>query len=334
MAAALDAARLAARSGSEVTLACLESYQEMPVTRSEQGREEFGEALKEGIRYLPQRGIRSFHGSGHVSSVKLVGVERTYDETGRFNPRFNEQIEETVEADLVILAIGQQADLSFLKPDDGIEVTPQGTIRIDPATMVTTAPWVFAGGDVAFGPRNLIDAEADGKRAAQSIHSFLREADQVAEPSFRLTFSKIPTNRYLREQGYDHAPRQAPPTTDLGRRTGISEVEENFSETEAITQAERCLACHIQTIYNAELCVSCNRCVDICPEHCLKLVPIEQVDLPAMAWPVTDGLIDPQGTAGQSVMLKDDELCIRCGLCAVRCPVDAMTMEVLYYEQK
>lgn len=331
MAAALDAARLAVRAGSQVTLACLESYDEMPVTRTEQGREEFEEILREGIRFLPQRGIASFSGNGRVSAINLVGVDRTYDENGRFDPQYNDSVQQTVEADLVILAIGQQADLGFLTPTDGLETTPQGTIRIDPQTLATTAPGIYAGGDVAFGPRNLIDAVADGKRAAGSIHAFLQ--GQRPPAHFTLGFDKIPTRRYERTRGYDLIPRQSPPTTDLGRRTGISEVEEGYAAEQAQEQAERCLACHVQTIYDAHKCVLCNRCVDVCPENCLKLVPLDQLAVDGRQLDRVLELNQLESAAAMSAMLKDDERCIRCGLCAVRCPTDAMTMEVLYYEQ-
>jgi NADPH-dependent glutamate synthase beta subunit-like oxidoreductase len=322
----LDAARIAARQGCEVTLACLESFAEMPACRTEQGKEEFEDSLREGIRFMPQRGIAALEGDGRVQRAHLIGVERTYDEDGRFAPVYDENIGEVIEADLVILAIGQQADLAFLAPDDNVQLTPQGTIQIDTATLATTARGIYAGGDVAFGPRNLIDGVADGKLAAQSIDQFLRGVPP-APAEFVFRFEKIPTRMYERLEDYDLIARQAPPTTDLGRRSGISEVEEAFSEEQARRQAERCLACHIQTVYDAEKCVLCNRCVDICPTHCLKLVPIEEVDLPAGVLPAANG-------ETYSVMLKDDEACIRCGLCAIRCPTDAMTMEVMYYEQR
>ncbi len=119
----------------------------------------------------------------------------------------------------------------------------------------------------------------------------------------------------------------------MERRSGISEVETTYLEDAAITQAERCLACHIQTIYDAAKCVLCNRCVDICPENCLKLVPIEQVGFDDDELYQTKELLGLSATDTLSVMLKDDERCIRCGLCAVRCPTDAMTMEVMYYEE-
>ena len=128
-------------------------------------------------------------------------------------------------------------------------------------------------------------------------------------------------------------PRAAPPTTDLGRRTGISEVEETYGEAQAMEQASRCLACHIQTIYDPQKCVLCNRCVDVCPTACLKLVPYEEVQLATDDEQKVLQLAGLDGNGPMSVMIKDDELCIRCGLCAIRCPTDAMTMEVLYYEQ-
>ncbi len=333
--AALDAARAALRSGvAEVRMCSLESFEEMPALRSEQGREELAEAKREGVRFHPQRGPRRIVGrDGRVSAIELIGVTRTYDPDGRFNPVYAPEIEERLEADSVILAVGQQADLSFLKPADGVELTPRGTILIDPKTLATTAPGVFAGGDVAFGPRNLIDAVANGKQAALSIDDYLRE--KRAGPSVQLTVEKIPTRAYRMAADYEKRPREAPPSVSLDRRTGISEVESGYGETEAKLQAERCLYCHIQTIYNAETCVLCNRCVDICPEYCLKLVPVEELDLDPDTIAAA-GASSGSSREGEafSAMIKDDEKCIRCGLCAMRCPTDAMTMEVFYYVEQ
>jgi formate dehydrogenase (NADP+) beta subunit len=331
MAAAIDAARLAARAGAEVTLASLESFSEMPVLKTEQGREEFEEAQREGVHFLPQRGVARFTGNGSVSGVELTGVVRTYDEEGKFAPVYDESLRQQLEADLVILAIGQQADLSFITPGDSVELGRGGVIQVNHDTLATTAPGVFAGGDVAFGPRNLIEGVADGKLAAQGINNYLNQASQ--QPSFRFRFEKIPTNRYERTDGYEQLTRHAPPTTDMGRRTGISEVEDTYTEKQAQGQSERCLACHVQTIYDPTKCVLCNRCVDVCPEHCLKLVPIEEVAMDEAQMEQAKAQAGIKGESKFSVMLKDDERCIRCGLCAIRCPTDAMTMEVLYYEQ-
>lgn len=331
---ALDAARAAVRAGvTDVRMLSLESFDEMPVMRTTQGKEEFEEAKREGIVFHPQRGARKFVGeAGRVRAVELIGVTRTYDENGRFNPVYDPDISETMEADTIILAIGQQADLSFLKPGDGVELTPQRTIRVDPTTLATTAPGVFAGGDVAFGPRNLIEAVANGKRAALSVDDYLRGV--TAAPVVDLSVEKIPTRVYTRAEGYEKCEREAPPTISLDRRTGISEVEIGYGEEEARRQGERCLYCHIQTIYDPHKCVLCNRCVDVCPEYCLKLVPLDGLALEPEA---IRRLTETSGVElGQplSAMIKDDEKCIRCGLCAIRCPTDAMTMEVFHYEER
>ncbi len=334
MPAALDAARAAIRAGvTDVRMCSLESFAEMPVLRTSQGKEEFEEAGKEGVVFHPQRGPKRLVGeNGRVRRIELMGVTRTYDPDGRFNPIYDSGISEVLEADSVILAIGQQADLSFLKPTDGVEVTPRGTIKIDEPTLAASAPGVFAGGDVAFGPRNLIEAVANGKRAALSIDDFLR--GWAAAAAVRLSVEKIPTRNYRMAAGYEKHPRQAPPAIPLDRRTGISEVETGYAEDEARRQAERCLYCHIQTIYDPAKCVLCNRCVDICPEYCLKLVPVEHLDLDAQ---VVQKILDASGALSgttHSAMIKDDEKCIRCGLCAIRCPTDAMTMEVFHYVEQ
>jgi NAD-dependent dihydropyrimidine dehydrogenase PreA subunit len=331
---ALDAARAAIRAGAvDVYMASLESFDEMPVRRTTQGREEFEESRHEGVKFLPQRGAKRFIGeNGKVKAVEFMGVKRTYDEDGRFNPVYDPEFSETFEADSIILAIGQQADLSFLKPADRVELTPQGTIKVNAETLATSAPGLFAGGDVAFGPRNLIEAVANGKRAALSIDDYLR--GEKTDLVVNLRIDELATRSYRRPDDYEKCERKAPPTISLDRRTGISEVETGFTEEEARRQAERCLYCHIQTIYDADKCVLCNRCVDICPEYCLKLVPLEDLDL---APEVRDQIVTSEGitlNGPLSAMLKDDEKCIRCGLCAIRCPTDAMTMEVFYYEEQ
>ncbi len=331
---AMDAARSALRAGAtEVHIASLESFEEMPVMRTAQGKEEFEEALREGIQFHPQRGAKRFIGEhGKLKAVELIGVHRTYDDNGRFNPEYDPNLSEVFEADTIILAIGQQADLSFLKPEDRIELTPQKTIRVDLNTLATSCPGVFAGGDVAFGPRNLIEAVSNGKRAALSIDDYLR--GPASRPVINLTVEKLATRTYTMAEGYETCDRQTPPTVSLNRRTGISEVESCFSEEEARRQAERCLYCHIQTIYDPEKCVLCNRCVDICPEYCLKLVPLEELDIDLEAQQRILENANLQLGQPLAAMVKDDEKCIRCGLCAIRCPTDAMTMEVFHYEEQ
>jgi NADPH-dependent glutamate synthase beta subunit-like oxidoreductase/NAD-dependent dihydropyrimidine dehydrogenase PreA subunit len=322
---ALDSARAAVRGGAtDVTIVSLESFEEMPVLRTAQGHEEYEEARREGIHFQPRRGPRRFLGSGRLEAVELRRVTQVFDASGRFSPAYDDGDVVTVPADGCVLAIGQQADLSFLRPEDGVELGPGGTIKVDRATLATSAPGVYAGGDVAFGPRNLIEAIANGKRAARSIHRHL--SGEAGRLESIITVEKIPTRDYRMIAGFELLDREAPPTVDLGRRSGITEVESAYPERAAVAQGARCLVCHVQTIYDPERCVLCARCVDVCPEYCLALVPLEDVELPEadrralMAAAEADGL-------PLSAMIKDDTRCIRCGLCAIRCPTDAMTME-------
>ena len=322
---ALDSARAAIRGGAtEVTVVSLEDFSEMPVLKTMQGHEEFEEAKREGVRFVTRRGPKQFLGSGRLENVQLRGVQSVFDANGRFAPAYDESIVDLLEADACILAIGQQADLSFLGPTDRVELNPGGTIRIDPATLATSAPGVFAGGDVAFGPRNLIEAVANGKRAARSIHEYLSPHEARLET--RLEIETLMTPRYRMAAGFERFDREAPPTLDVGRRTGITEVETGYDAQAARTQAARCLVCHVQTIYDPELCVLCNRCVDVCPEYCLSFVALDAVDLDPAERAAVEARAEGNGFP-LAVLLKDDDRCIRCGLCAIRCPTGAMTME-------
>ena len=322
---ALDSARAALRGGAaEVTIVSLENFDEMPVLRTTQGLEEFEEARREGVRFVTRRGPKQFVGDGRLQRIQFQHVRSVFDADGRFGPTYDPDDIVEIEADACILAIGQRADLSFLAPEDGVELTPGGGIKVDPATLATSAPGIFAGGDVAFGPRNLIEAVANGKRAARSIHEYLDP--ERAGLSAVVDVERIPTGRYRMIAGFELLDRQAPPTLDVGRRTGIAEVETGYGPEEAWAQGARCLVCHVQTIYDPEKCVLCNRCVDVCPEYCLALVPLDEVALDEGDRAALVALAEPDGLP-LAAMIKDDEKCIRCGLCAIRCPTDAMTME-------
>lgn len=331
---ALDSARAAIRGGAtEVTVVSLEDFSEMPVLRTVQGHEEFEEARREGVRFVTRRGPRQFVGDRRLERVELRGVSSVFDAAGRFAPVYDETVVDSLAADACILAIGQKADLSFIGGSDGVALTPGGTIKVDPSTLATSAPGLYAGGDVAFGPRNLIEAVANGKRAARSIHEYVGrlraasgEADGTPRIEQHLEIEALMTSRYRMAAGFERFDREAPPTLDLGRRTGISEVETGYGAEAARIQAARCLVCHVQTIYDPERCVLCNRCVDICPEYCLAFVPLDELDLDA----ATRDTLAQRAEAGGfplAALIKDDDRCIRCGLCAVRCPTEAITME-------
>ena len=320
---ALDAARLAIRSGAEtVHMVSLESRAQMPAWKGE-----VEEAEHEGIDVDNGWGPKEIVGeNGIATGLRIRRCLTVFDEKGRFNPAFSDE-ERIIPCDSVILAIGQQADLSYINSEDGVQVTPRGILKIDDE-MRTTAPGVFAGGDVAFGPRILVEAVANGHRSARSIHLYL---SGTTEKSVRSRFRILPNwkmpSRFLT------IPRQKMPVLSANRRVGIAEVELGFDEEQGRAEGNRCLKCQVNTIFDGSKCILCAGCVDVCPENCLRLVDLTQVSGDDRY----DALIRNRYGVGPSelkprqagAILKNEEKCIRCGLCADRCPTGAITMEAL-----
>lgn len=331
---ALDVARSALRfGGKDVHIISLESLGEMPADR-----EEVEEARREGVTFHPSRGLKRILGNGgRVSGIETLECSSVFDAEGRFNPTLEEDTESALAADTVILAVGQTSDLSFLQPEDGIEVTRAGTIRVDRDTLATSAPGIFAGGDVAFGPRIAIDAIADGRRAAASVHAYLRgisreevRTDMETEVVLR------PRPGFTRVLDFEGIPRQRPPVLPIQRRVGITEIERCFSEDTARREGSRCLQCWVNTIFreDPELgteCILCGGCADVCPEDCISFLRADEVEVPEeltgelrAEWgEAAEDLLAGRGT----VLVKDETRCIRCGLCAARCPAGTITME-------
>lgn len=332
MLTAIDVARTALRRGTlKVDVASLESFEEMPATQTTQGKEEFEESVKEGITFHPSRGPKRIIGeSGKVKAVEFLKVRRVFDEQGRFNPELEPNTEEIIEADSVILAIGQRPDLDFIKPEDGIETMPQGTIKVDPQTLATTAQGVFAGGDAAFGPRILIEGVANGKLVAQSIDDYLNKKERK-QRICSVSIEVLSPQDYQKPEEYEIRKRKTPSKISLEQRVGVNEVELIFGEREARLQAQRCLVCHINTIYDSELCILCAACVDHCPNYCLKLVPYSEIDLEQGE--MMEKKMGHKKKEGLTAMIKDEITCIRCGLCATVCPTRAMTMERFSFQE-
>jgi len=316
---ALDAARMALRSGAEqVSLVSLESREQMPAWKGE-----VHEAEHEGIDVDNGWGPKEIIGrDGAATGLKVRRCVSVFDENGRFNPAFSDE-EKVIPCDSVVLAIGQQADLSFLGGEEGIEVTPRGILKIDDDLM-TTAPGVFAGGDVAFGPRILVEAVANGHRAARSIHVYLTgKTRKTVLSRFRIF------NNWEMPRGFLSTPRQTMPVLPANRRIGIAEVELGFDEAQGRAEGLRCLKCQVNTIFDGSKCILCNGCVDICPEHCLRLVGLAQIQGDERF-----DLLVAKSPAAVSAIIKDEEKCIRCALCAQRCPTAAITMESLEQQER
>ena len=333
-----DVTRTALRLGAlEVHMVCLESRKEMPAFE-----EEIEEAEREGLSIHPSRGPKRFTGeNGKVTGLETVRCTSVFDSQHRFSPTFEEGTESIIPCDTVILAIGQASDLSFLRPEDGIETTRQGTIKFDPETLMTTAPGIFTAGDIAFGPRLIISAVADGKKAAEQIDRYLQGEKWKPKPKYvQITV----LDHHQMADSYDEYSRLPVPTIPLERRTGITEVESGYTEEQAKQEASRCLQCWINTIFEGNEakgteCILCGGCVDVCPENCLTLVPLSQLEVSEEArarlvaeTPSFEGTLqhleatDLPASEG-SMMVKDETICIRCGLCAERCPVQTITME-------
>ena len=299
----LDVARSAVRAGvAEVTVVALESPEEMPATP-----EEIAEAEDEGIRIVYRRGPHRIVGQGHVEGLETVAVASVFDAQHRFAPTFIPDTEEVLPADTVILAVGQVADVGFLGEGAGVELTRQRGVAVDRATLRTSHPRIWAGGDLAFGPRNLIDAVADGQRAAASIHA---EHADAAERPLRIELADQPGFRRL-ASGYDAVGRVEIPVVPQDRRIGFAEVETGYGEAEARLEGHRCLRCFDNVMLQPELCILCGLCVDVCPHNCITIVRADHAGV---------------GTAAQSALLLDETLCIRCGLCVNRCPPGALLM--------
>jgi ferredoxin len=320
----------------EVHLVCLDSREEMPAFG-----EEIEEGVEEGLKLHPSLGPKQFVGKGgKVTGVETIRCLSVFDAQHRFNPQFEPGTETVIPCDTVILAIGQASDLSFLSPGDGIEATRQGTVKINFETLMTTAAGIFAAGDIAFGPRLIISAVADGKKAAEQIDRYLRGSAWAPRPKY-VQISVL--DHHQMAEHFDEYSRLPVPILPIDRRTGITEVETGFTEEQARREASRCLQCWINTIFEGDEehgteCILCGGCVDVCPENCLTLVPLSQfrfseeekarLEAEALHAGQLQHLQPAELSQGEgSVMVKDETICIRCGLCAERCPAHTITME-------
>jgi NADPH-dependent glutamate synthase beta chain and related oxidoreductases len=294
-AVAMDCARTALRlKPGRVSVACLESRKEMPTTDFE-----IEEAVHEGAVLYNSVGPKRIIGKdGKVAGLEILKVKYVFDEQKRFNPAFHEGSESVIEADTIILAIGQASNLTFLRGQEGIQVTRGGTIIANPATLSTSVHGVYAGGDIVLGRGTMTESMAQGKKAAIAIHNTLRSsalkdekwADKPAVPD--VAASKIALIK--KEQ------KQEMPTMSLDKRlSNFDEVELGFTLNAAVREAQRCMNCGAGASVDDNLCVGCLTCVRICP-----------FEVPKIAKGNTTAYIDGD--------------CQSCGLCIVECPAKAI----------
>lgn len=327
---AIDVARTAIRLGSTEEVHCLvieDSHQMLadPI--------EILEAKEEGVVIHNHVAPKRILGDGKKAiSIETLNVSSAFDEKGKFNPQLIPGSEKIWEFDSVVVAIGQFGDLNWINPDDGIELNANGSLIVDPSTLSTTAKGVFAGGDIAFGPRLVINAVADGQKAARNIHSYMQGlTPKLKRKAFFTPIPKKDYAKYKPIRNYLRFERMPPPSIPVNRRIGVSLVEAGYQEEDAVLQSSRCLICSINPIFDGEKCILCNGCVDVCPMNCLKLVSVNEIvgDIHVEFYKKTT-----EGIAINSAMLFDPDLCIRCGLCADRCPTEAVKMETFKFSEK
>jgi NADPH-dependent glutamate synthase beta subunit-like oxidoreductase len=328
---AYDTARTVARlpTTGRVRLVSLETLEEMPADTLE-----ILEGDEEGIERLNGWGPVEIQrdGGGGVTGVLFRRCTRVYDENRRFAPIFDDSARETVPCDTVLLAVGQAPNLAFLE-DGGadIEQFRPGWPKVDPHTLATTAPGVFVAGDLAYGTKLLIDAVASGKAAARSVYRTL--TGRALHPEAVTTH--IPLEGYRREQGYEAIRRVPVPTVSPEERLAHPDVlvETGYRPADALREASRCLDCGVTPVFDGTRCVLCGGCADVCPTQCLKLVTLAQLQPGYDLERAIAGALGPDvDHAAHSAILKDEDRCIRCALCAMRCPTDAITMERVAFQ--
>lgn len=335
---AFDVARSSVRNGAKtVTMVCLE-------TRDEQTADEFEieDGMEEGIKIINRISPVAVerNAEGKLTGLRVQRIYSLFDYTGRFAPKPVPDSEFVIPCDTLALAIGQTMDLSLFNGWDKKEqlAIDRGLIKTERGSCRTSVKGVYAGGDAAFGAALFITAIKHGQEAARAIDSDLRGAKPYQEFVGEFTeISPMRNKEYLRVKW--SLPSMQPPAV---RVKNNNMVENNYTAEEAHQQSSRCLQCHVNPVFDGTLCIKCNGCVDVCPCNCLKQVPIGKLNLDYSdgslrkavdnyygvdSYAMQNGELDLMGSA----MLKDEDLCIRCGLCAEKCPTQAVTMDVMNY---
>jgi len=325
-----DVSRTALRQKGvkEVHLVCLESFEEMPADSIE-----IEEGHEEGVVRHNSWGPRAVivDNDGKATGVRFVRCTSVFDADKRFAPVFDESQIMDLSADNIFLSIGQAVDLSFIDSDD-VTLDPRGLLKLDAGKIQTEAADVFSAGDVALGPGLMIDAIANGKAAARRIYAYVTGKK---EPQAQDVQCHQEILRYHREENYERLKREGVPAMSATeRKQGMNlTVEKGFNTEQSILQGKRCLDCSINTIFDGEKCILCGGCADVCPEACLKLVSNDRLkgnnDFDTL---IKNYYQDSSPTDGGAI-IKDETRCIRCGLCAERCPVGAITMESFLFKE-
>jgi NADPH-dependent glutamate synthase beta subunit-like oxidoreductase len=294
---------------------------------------ELDDAEEEGVEILINHAPKRFV----IENGKLTGME--FERLEWDNNAKNSKVIDDVflPADDVILAIGQENAFPWFERDLGVEFNKWEEPLVDPVTMQSSLPNVFFGGDAAFGPKNIIWAVEHGHQAAISIHNYCEGIPVTERPpqGANLISQKMGLGQWSYHNDYNPAPRQKMQHVDLAVRFQQMniEVELGFTAEQAAREAQRCLNCDVQTVFYPARCIECDACIDVCPLLCLTIAPDgEQEQLrKRLSAPANnlDQALYASAPLPQTkrLMLKDEDLCVHCGLCAERCPTAAWDMQ-------
>jgi NADPH-dependent glutamate synthase beta subunit-like oxidoreductase len=330
---AMDCCRTARRlGGDDVKVIVRSGFEEMKASPWEKE-----DAMHEDIPILNFLVPKEFtHEGGKLTGVVFEKVKAEYDAKGRRNLVPTGEPDQHFPADDVLVAVGQENAFPWVERDTGIEFDKWNMPKVDPKTMASTHPKVFFGGDAAFGPKNIIWAVAHGHDAALSIHK-LCSGEDIAErplPEVEISSQKMGIHEWSYDNDISADKRYRVPHRDkvVALKDIRAEVELGYDPKLALGEAHRCLNCDVQTVFSTGLCIECDACVDICPMDCITFTENgEEADLrkrlKAPAVNLSQDLYVSEDLKTGRVMVKDEDVCLHCGLCAERCPTGAWDMQ-------
>ncbi len=334
---AMDCCRTARRLGSnDVQVIVRSPFAEMKASTWEKE-----DAMHEGIPIIDNHVPKEFVlENGRLKGVLFEKVEAVYDDKGKRTLLPIDEDPVLVECDDVLMAIGQENSFPWIERDIGIEFGKWDMPVVNETTFQSTNDRVFFGGDAAFGPENVITAVAHGHQAAISIDRFCSGED-VSErpaPGVTLVSQKMGIHEWSYDSQVEDDMRYVVPQAELAKTLSDRklEVELGFDVATALKEAQRCLNCDVQTVFAEDRCIECDACIDICPTDCLTFAVNQDEEV------LRQNLKMPAGNLAQDIyvsedlptgraMVKDEDVCLHCGLCAERCPTAAWDMQKFYY---
>ncbi len=330
---AMDCCRSARRlGGTDVKVVVRSGYDEMKASPWEKE-----DAVHEGIPIVNFHVPRSFeHQDGRLTGMYFDVVKAVYDAQGQRSLVPTGEAPVYFACDTVLLAVGQENAFPWIEADSGVRFDRNGLPVLDKSSFQSTLPKVFFGGDAAFGPKNIITAVAHGHEAAISIDLFLsgQDTQRRPPPTTNLMSQKMGIHEWSYDNDVSNDNRFKVPwaKAEIALANIRVEVELGFDAATAFKEASRCLNCDIQTVFTPETCIECDACVDICPMDSITFTDNgEETDLrqrlKAPAGDLTQALYVSSAVKTGRVMVKDEDVCLHCGLCAERCPTGAWDMQ-------